>query len=79
MSTLRGFFWPEDASLKRRRLLLSMALLIATTLWFVLGGLLAVATSDSTRQFLWGSFWIVGSIIFLVFIRLLKTRHCQSA
>lgn len=74
MSTLRGFFWPGDASLKRRRMLLGAILLLVSALWFVLGGLLTIAANDPTRQFLWGAFWIVGVIILLVFLRLLKTR-----
>ena len=79
MSTLRGFFWPEDASLRRNRLLLGAVLFLASTLWFVLGALLAVAATNPTLQFLWGSFWMVGVVIPLVFMRLLKTRQCQSA
>ena len=79
MSTMRGFFWPEDTSLKRRRLLLGTALLLASMLWFVLGALFAVAANAPTQQFLWGSFWIAGSTIALVFTSLLKTRQCQSA
>jgi lipopolysaccharide export LptBFGC system permease protein LptF len=78
MNTMRTFFWPEDASLKRRRLLLGTALLLASAFWFVLGGLLAVAANDPTQQFLWGLFWIVGIMIALAFTRLLKTRQCQS-
>ncbi len=74
MSTLQGFFWPEDASLKRRRMLLSTALFLVSALWFVLGALLTIAADGPTGQFLWGSFWIVGAMIPLVFMRLLKTR-----
>mgnify|MGYP001267729509 CR=1 FL=1 len=79
MQTMQSFFWPEDTSLKRRRLLLGVALLVASTLWFVLCALLAVVPNDPNQQFLWGSLWIVGIIIALVYIRLLKTRQCQSA
>ncbi|HZS78191.1 MAG TPA: hypothetical protein VFA41_16385 [Ktedonobacteraceae bacterium] len=76
MNTIRGFFWPEDASLKKQRLLLGLAFLLASALWFVLGALLAVAPDD---QFLWSLLWIAGTVIALAFTRLLKTRQCQSA
>jgi hypothetical protein len=79
MNTMRGFFWPEAASLRRRRLLLGAALLLAYTLWFVLCALLGAEPNDPNHQFLWGVFWIVGVIIALVFTLLLKAKQCQSA
>lgn len=78
MNIIRGFFWPEDASLKRRRLLLGAALLLVCSLWFVLGALSTVAPNNPNHQLLWGFFWIVGAIISLVFVSLLKTRQCQN-
>lgn len=79
MNHLRDFFWPEEAFLRRRRLVLSISLLLAYTLWFVLAALLSATPNDPNHQFLWGCFWIVGIIIAFVFTRLLKTRQCQGA
>jgi hypothetical protein len=79
MGTIRDFVWPENASLRGRRWLLSSALLLASTFWFVLAARLAAVANDPKQQFLWGLFWIGGIIISLVFTLLLKTRQCQSA
>lgn len=79
MNGIRGFFWPENAALRKGRLFLCAALLLAYTLWFVLCALLGAAPATANNQFLWGLFWIVGVIIAIVFTRLLKTRQCQSA
>ncbi len=74
MNCGRAFFWPENTSLRRRRLLLCAVLLLASTAWFVLGTFLAVRP---TNPWPLGWFWIDGGIVALVFVLLLKTRQCQ--
>jgi hypothetical protein len=76
MNRRHAFFWPENTSLRTRRLALCAALLLASTAWFILGTLLA---ARPTNSLLLGWFWIDGSIIALTFVLLLKTRQDQRA
>jgi membrane protein DedA with SNARE-associated domain len=79
MNCVRSFFCTDDLSLRKRRLLLCMGFLLACIVWFTLGAVIEASPTNPINLYLWGWFWIVPVISLLLFLRLLKTRQCQSA